>query len=65
MAREVRRQTLKWKKEQQESERRKNAEAQDGIFCQSQKMKIDKSTCIVMQVRKFYDECIGCRHNGG
>lgn len=65
MAREVRKQTLKWKKEMAEEQKKKSAEAQDGIFCESQKMKIDRSTCTVMQVRKFYDNCIGCKHCGG
>ncbi|MDP3014165.1 MAG: hypothetical protein Q8M92_08000 [Candidatus Subteraquimicrobiales bacterium] len=64
MAREVRRQTLKWKKEQTDEKRRAGAEPQDGIFCKSQEMKIDRSTCTVMQMRTF-NNCIGCRHCGG
>ncbi len=74
MAREVRRQTLRWKKEHTpipsqegkkgQTERSYKTVLSVGAYCRLQMAIIDMSTCIVMQARKV-NNCIGCRHYGG
>jgi len=66
MAREVRRQTLKWKKEQAVKQQRKRVEVTGAtaIICQQDEAKIDFSICSTRQIR-YSDGCIGCRRYGG
>ena len=66
MAREVRKQTLKWKKEQSRAARDKRTEVRGAtaIICQQDDSKIDFSICSTRQIR-YSDSCIGCRRYGG
>jgi hypothetical protein len=62
MAREVKRKTLKWKKEQQK--KKIEVTGATAITCQQDSERIDFSICATRQMR-YADGCIGCRKYGG
>ena len=65
--RKVRKQTLKWKKEQAAAEKIIRAEVRGGtaFVCQQDGEMIDASICSARQIRYSSDGCIGCKNYGG